>query len=132
MGENQKGLSADEKFGIEAKNSLAWRLGSLVASGQFLEAVHDEKSPLTSILKDLTSQVDGKGVAAHEIVLKLRDLVEDFLTMGPATAEKHLALVYAAVACLMVFVQGNFTGPPFKGDINLTPVRASEPLLPIP
>lgn len=120
---NDAKRSTNRYFVIEAKESLAWQLGALVSNGKFLEAVSFEKSPLTLILTQLKSEVDGKGIDAHDVVLKLRDLIEDYLTMGTATAEKHLALVYAAIASLMIFVQGNFTGPPFEGEIAVSPVR---------
>lgn len=111
------------KLTIEAKDSLAWQIGSLISNGKFLEALYLEKSPLTAILKELKGEVDGKGTEAHEIVLRLRDLIEDYLTMGTATPEKHLAIVYASIASLMVFVQGNFTGPPFEEEVAPSPVR---------
>lgn len=110
---------------------MAWQIAALVASGKFLEAVYFDKSPLTAILKELKEEVDGKVTDAHEIVLKLRDLIEDYLSMGAATPEKHLALVYSAVASLMVFVQGNFTGPPFEGEVSPSPVRPILPLIAI-
>lgn len=126
---NDAERSANLLFVIEAKESLAWQLGALVSTGKFLEAVYFDKSPLTKILAELNGEVNGKGTDAHEIVVKLRDLIEDYLSLGTPTAERHLALVYAAIASLMVFVQGNFTGPPFEGEVAVSPVRPSFILL---
>lgn len=60
---------------------------------------------------------------AHSIVLQLRDKVEDFLTTGSSTPERHLSLVFGAVASFMIFVQANWTGPTLPDTLSLAPVR---------
>jgi tetratricopeptide (TPR) repeat protein len=112
-------LDFDEEFFTKEKNdSAAWQIGHLVATGSFSEAVFHEKSPLVSILQDVKTQTEGKGLNAHDIVLKLRDAVEDHLLTGTATSEKHLALIFSAVGAFMVFVQANWTGPALPTSIQ--------------
>lgn len=96
-----------------------------MATGDFVAAVFHPNSPFTSILQDLKAQTDGKGLGAHDIVLKLRDAVEDFLLTGTSTAEKHLSLIFSAVGAFMVFMQSNWTGPALPESVVEFPVRPS-------
>jgi hypothetical protein len=73
-------------------------------------------------LTQIKAEIGDKKTEAHEIILNLRDRIEDFLTVGPATPEKHLSLLFSAVAALMVFVQSNWTGPGLE-NADPTPVR---------
>ena len=95
----------------------------MLASGSFSDALFHPQSPLSSILHDLQAEINGKNLDAHSIVIKLRDRVEDFLTTGPSTSEKHLSLVFGAVAAFMIFVQANWTGPALPESLSLSPVR---------
>lgn len=114
--------------GEDSKDSVAWTLGAKLASGKFAEAVFHEKSPLTAILADLKAEIGSQALESHEIVLKLRDRIEDFLTVGASTPEKHLSLLFSAVGALMVFVQSNWTGPALK-DFSESVVRSIASLI---